>query len=563
MAEEKEDLRIGVFVCHCGSNIAGFLDCAAVAEYARSLPDVVFAGENMYSCADTGLKQIVAGIENNNLNRVVVAACTPVTHEPLFRATCQEAGLNPYLFEFANIRDQCSWVHQKDNVSGTEKAKDLVRMAVAKARMLKPLEKIGVDVKRSALVIGGGVSGITAALAIARMGFEVKLVEKQEKLGGMLNSLNRLYPDNKKASEVLDELLEEVKRYPNLEVMTSAELKSVDGFIGNYEITVAVDGNEKKFDAGTIVVATGASVLDPSGMFGHDGKNVITQFELERRLREGDLKTGNIVMIQCAGSRMPGREYCSRICCTQAIKNARLVKSMNPDSAIYILHRGIQTYDTEFEDFYKNARGELVYFIRYPDDKPPVVEAGKVKVTDATMGEDFELDADLVVLSTPMIPRADSEPLARQLKVSQGANGFMLEAHVKLRPVDFATDGIFMAGCCHWPAHIGECVSQALGAASHASIPLITGRVSVEPVISVIDLDLCTGCGTCIENCPYAAIRKDEETHKAVVTDVVCKGCGVCATNCPEGAITINHYRPDQIMAQIRGAFGETSLEKP
>ena len=555
MAKEKEDLRIGVFVCHCGSNIAGFLDCAAVAEYARSLPDVVFAGENMYSCADTGLKQIAAGIRNNNLNRVVVAACTPVTHEPLFRATCKEAGMNPYLFEFVNIRDQCSWVHQKEKESGTEKAKDLIRMGVGRVRMLRPLEKIVVDVKRSALVIGGGVSGMTAALVIARMGFDVRLVEKQEKLGGMLNSLNRLYPDNRKASEVLDGLLQEVKEYPNLEVMTNAELKSVDGFIGNYEVTVAVNGSEKKFDAGTIVVATGASVLDPSGMFGHDGKNVITQLQLESRMEKRDVNADKVVMIQCVGARIPEREYCSRICCTEAIKNARLLKEMNPDSSVYILHRGIQTYNTEFEDFYKNARGELVYFIRYPDDRPPVVEAGKVKVTDASMGEDLELDADLVVLSTPMVPRADADPLTKQLKVSQDANGFMLEAHVKLRPVDFATDGIFLAGCCHWPAHIGECVSQALGAASHASIPLTTGRVSVEPVISVISPDLCTGCGTCIENCPYAAIRKDEETHKAIVTDVVCKGCGVCATNCPEGAITINHYSPDQIMAQIRGAF--------
>ena len=555
MTEKKEDLRIGVFVCHCGSNIAGFLDCGAVAEYARTLPDVVFADENMYSCADTGLKQIAAGIENNNLNRVVVAACTPVTHEPLFRATCKEAGLNPYLFEFANIRDQCSWVHQKDKESGTEKAKDLVRMAVARARMLRPLEKIGVDVKRAALVIGGGVSGITAGVALARMGFDVKLVEKQDKLGGTLNSLNKLYPDNRPASEVLEDLIKEVKKYPNLDVMTSAEIKSVDGFIGNYEITVQYPEGEKKFDAGTIVVATGGSVLNPSGMFAYDGKKVITQLELEGRLKKDNVKADRIVMIQCAGARIPERRYCSRICCTEAIKNARLLKETNPDSKIYVLHRGIQTYDAEFEDYYRMARGDLIYFVRYPDDMPPVVEDGKVKVRDVMMGEDFEVDADLVVLSTPMVPRADSEPLARLLKVSQDTNGFMLEAHVKLRPVDFATDGIFMAGCCHWPAHIGECVSQGLGAASHASIPLICGRVSVEPVISVVNPDLCTGCGTCIENCAYAAIRKDEETHKAVVTDVVCKGCGICATNCPEGAITINHYRPDQIMAQIRGAF--------
>lgn len=553
----KEGLRIGVFVCHCGSNIAGFVDVAAVTEYARSLPDVVYANENMYSCADAGLKAIASGIEEANLNRVVVAACTPITHEPLFRDICRGAGLNPYLFEFANIRDQCSWVHQKNKESGTEKAKDLVRMAVARARMLRPLEKIGVDVNKSALVIGGGASGMTTSIVLAKMGFDVKLVEKEENLGGMLRSLHKLYPDNRNAAEVLQALEDDVRSYPNLEVMTETELESVDGFIGNYKIKVLTPQGPREFDAGAIVVATGASPLDPSGLFSHDGKRVITQLELESLMKKGAVKGSSIVMIQCAGARIPERRYCSRICCTEAIKNARLLKEMNPESTIYILHRGIQTYDTEFEDFYKNARGDLIYFIRYPDDLPPSVEEGKVSVRDATMGEDLELDADLVVLSTPLVPRSDSETLARQLRVSQDENGFMLEAHVKLRPVDFATDGIFMAGCCHWPAHIGESVSQALAAASHASIPLTAGRVTVEPVISVVDPDLCTGCGTCSDNCPYAAIAKDEVTHKAIVTDVICKGCGICATNCPEGAISINHYRPDQIMAQVRAAFEE------
>jgi heterodisulfide reductase subunit A len=512
----------------------------------------------MYSCADTGLKTIAAGVENEKLNRVVVAACTPVTHEPLFRDTCQAAGLNPYLFEFANIRDQCSWVHQKDKSNGTEKAKDLVRMAVARARMLKPLEKIGVDVTKCALVIGGGVSGMTASVALARMGFDVKLVEKEEKLGGMLNSLHRLYPENRDSLDVLAELKAEVKKYPKLEVLTQAEIESVDGFIGNYKVVVRTPEEQNEFDVGAIIVATGASPLDPAGLHNYDGKRVITQVELESRMRAGDVKASNIVMIQCAGARIPERRYCSRICCTEAVKNARLLKEMNPESTIYILHRGIQTYDTEFEDFYKNARGDMVYFIRYPDDLPPAVEEERVSVRDATMGEDMELDADLVVLSTPLVPRDDSESLSRQLRVSQDANGFMLEAHVKLRPVDFATDGIFMAGCCHWPAHVGESVSQALAAASHASIPLTAGRVTVEPVISVVDTDLCTGCGTCTDNCPYGAIAKDATTNKAVVTDVICKGCGICATNCPEGAISINHYRPDQIMAQVRAAFEET-----
>jgi heterodisulfide reductase subunit A len=556
---QKEELKIGVFICHCGSNIAGFIDVAAVTSYARTLPDVKFADENIYSCADSGLKAIASAIEREGLNRVVVAACTPRTHEPLFRATCLAAGLNPYLFEFANIRDQCSWVHQKDSENATAKAKDLVRMAVARARNLLPLQKIEADVTRCAMVVGGGISGMSAALSLAGMGFAVKLIEKEAALGGMLRFLNRLYPHNLPSSEVLEGLLKKIGGFPNLEVMIAAEIKSVEGFIGNYKIRVETNGREKEFEAGAIIVATGASLLDPSGMSGYDGKNVITQFELEERMRQGEVKAKKIVMIQCVGARIPERKYCSRICCTEAIKNARLLKQMNPDSTIYVFHRGIQTYDTEFEDFYRMARGEPVYFVRYPDDAPPLVENGRVKVRDVMMGEDVELESDLIVLSTPLVPRNDSSALAGLLRVSQDGNGFMLEAHVKLKPVDFATDGIYMAGCCHWPAHVGECVSQALAAASHAAIPLTCGKVSVEPVISIVNVERCTGCGTCADNCPYGAIRKDDTSGKARVTDVICKGCGICATNCPEGAIVINHYRPEQIMAQVKAAFEEVS----
>lgn len=553
-----EELRIGVFVCHCGLNIAGFLDVEEVAEYAATLPDVVFVQRNLFTCSEAGLREIEKAIKEQNLNRVVVAACTPRTHEPLFRATCAQAGLNRFLFEFVNIRDQCSWVHQKEPEKATQKAKDLVRMGVARARFLEPLEEMEVEVDRRAVVIGGGISGLTSALSLAERGFEVKLIEKEKELGGLLRQINLLYPGHEQASELIGQKIEAARKNKRIEVLTSAQVSSVEGFIGNYKVHVQNGRGKREFDCGVIIVATGAQVFEPKGLYNYDGKRVITQLQLEKLLStpNSKLRTPNsVVMIQCVGARQEGRPYCSRICCTVAIKNALLLKEQNPSAKICILHRGIQTYDAEFEDYYSRARAAEIRFIRYSPDEPPEVEKGLVRVADLLFGEELELEADLVVLSTPLIPNPDVDQLVKTLRVPIDENGFFLEAHVKLSPLDFATDGIYLCGSAHWPCHVGEAVFQAQGAASRASIPLTNGYVRAQPIISSLeDEESCRGCGVCASLCPYHAIEIVEtpDGKKARTIEAACKGCGVCGSSCYRRAIKMNHFTDEQISAQIK-----------
>jgi heterodisulfide reductase subunit A len=552
------DLRIGVFVCNCGTNIGGFLDVPEVTEYAKGLQDVVFATNNLYSCSETGCADIKDAIKTHKLNRVIVAACTPRTHEPTFRAACEEVGVNPYFFEFVNIREHCSWVHMKERKRATEKAKDLVRMGVARARLLEPREKIEVKVNPYALVIGGGVSGLSAAINLANRGFKVTIIEKKNKLGGILNELYKLYPNDQDSKQMIEEKIKIVKNHPNITVFTRSEIINITGYIGNYDITVKTDKKEFTFNVGTIIVAIGAEIFEPKGMYKYDGKNVVTQIELEKYLSTSDpllSKLKSVVMIQCVGSRNDERIYCSRICCMTAIKNAKLLKEINPKMEIYILYRDLQTYGTEYEDILRESKKIGIKYIRYSADTPPEVEKGNINVYHESIGKEMKLKYDLLVLSVPLIANPDAEKLSKLLKIPIDANGFFLEAHVKLRPVEFATDGIYLCGCAHWPADIAESISQAYGAASKAAIPLQNERVVVEPVVSVIDEEKCTGCATCVENCPYGAIEKDEETKKAKVTEVICKGCGICATNCPEVAITIKHYMKEQITAQIGAAF--------
>ena len=549
----NDETRIGVFVCHCGTNIGGFLDVPEVTEYARSLPHVVFAQENLYTCSDGGLTEIKTAVEEQHLNRVVVASCTPRTHEPLFRNTCKEAGLNPYLFEFVNIRDQCSWVHMREQDAATEKARDLVRMGVAKAALLEAKEEIEVEVTPVAMVIGGGISGITSALALANRGFEVKLVERESEMGGMVKDLYRLYPTDVDGSFFMRRRIRAVQEHPNIEVVTSARLTDVAGFIGNYDVLVERDGEEISFKVGVIIVATGAAVLEPEGQYGYDGEKVITQYQLDKMLKAGQFRADNVVMIQCVGTRTKERPYCSRICCVIAVKNAMQIKEQNPDAQIFILYRDLQTYGTEYEEYIEEARRSGIIFLRFSPDDPPVVEAAQVRVASPLLGDVLRIPYDHVVLSSPLIAHPDARELAQMLKIPQDQYGFFLEAHVKLRPVDFATDGIYLCGCAHWPAHIGESVSQAYAAASRASIPLTKGRVQVEPIISVVDPDLCIGCGLCEEVCPYAAIQlKDTPTgRKAETIKASCKGCGACGAGCPAKAITMQHFTDEQIFAQI------------
>jgi len=546
-------VRVGVFVCHCGTNIGGFLDVPGLAKYALGLPNVVFSKDNQYTCSEAGLTEIKNAIAENKLNRVVVASCTPRTHEPLFRSTCKDAGLNPYLFQFVNIRDQCSWVHMQERERATEKAKALIRMGVARAVLLEPLEETEVEVNPCALVIGGGIAGMTCALSLANRGFEVKLVEKEDRLGGTLNSLYKLYPTHEEASGLVQAKAEEIEKNPKIEVLTSSEVKEVKGFVGNYDATVRHREKDRLFKAGVIIVATGAETLKPVGMYGYDGENVITQMELERTLKEGRLNADTVVMIQCVGSRNEKRAYCSKVCCPTALKNAMLINESNPEAQIFVLYRDMMTQGTKYEDYYGKARETGITFIKYSPERQPVVQNGSVKVYDELLGEELSLPCDLVVLSTPMVAYKDSRDLAQKLKVPVDENGFFLEAHVKLRPVDFATDGIYVCGCAHWPANVGESISQAYGAASRASIPLSVGHVKTEPLIAVVDDDKCSGCGLCELTCPFKAIRieETEKGRKAKVIAASCKGCGACGAGCPEKTITMRHFTDEQLLAQI------------
>lgn len=550
---QVDEARVGVFICHCGSNIAGFLDVPELMQYVQTLPQVAFAQENMYTCADTGRAEIVKGITEHNLNRVVVASCTPRTHEPLFRATCQEAGLNPYLFEFVNIRDQCSWVHMEERELATEKAKDLLRMGVARSVLLEPEDTIGVEVVPQALVIGAGMAGLTAALNLAERGFEVKLVERESEMGGLLRAVHRLYPTGEDAQAFVGAKVDAVRRHPNIEVFLQAKVRDVSGFVGNYEVVVAQGERELGFSVGAIIVATGAKELTPVGLYDYDGEKVVTQGELEKLLAEGMSSVRSLVMIQCAGSRDEVRPYCSRICCMTAVKNALLIKERDPGAQVYVLYRDMLTLGSEYESLYTEAREKGVTFIQYSPQRPPTVDGGQVAVYDAVLRQSLTIPCDLVVLSTPLVGQADASKLAQMLKVPVDEHGFFLEAHVKLRPLDFATDGIYLCGSAHWPSDVGETVAQAYGAAGRASILLGKAEVEVEPIISVVDEEECIGCGLCETVCTYKAIvlQDTEAGRKAQTIPASCKGCGVCAAGCPERAISMQHFTDQQLLAQI------------
>ena len=550
---EQEVIRVGVFVCHCGSNIGGLIDCKALAEYAKTLPNVVFTEDNLYTCSENGLASIKNAIKEHNLNRVVVASCTPRTHEPLFRECISEEGLNPYLFNFVNIRDQCTWVHMKHPKEAFEKAKDLIRMGAAKAVKLEPLDMIMVNINPAALVIGGGVAGMSAALNLSRQGFKTYIVEKEDKLGGRLNTLYKLFPYDLEASEFVEKIISNVNIAQNLEVLTSSRVINIDGFVGNYEVEVDQNGNIINLTVGAIIVAVGSSTLTPEGMFGYDGIKRITQYELETKLKNNDLRAKEIVMIQCVGSRNDERPYCSSICCMTAIKNALIIKEKFPYANITILFRDLYTPGTEYEEYYRRARETGLLFIKYDLDRIPVVEENQIRVYNEYIGEEMILPYDLLVLSSPLIANKDNKELAQLLKVPLESNKFFLEAHVKLRPSDFATDGVFIGGSAKWPVDITEAITQGYAAASRASTILSHETIKVEGATSSLpeyNKNLCTGCEVCIKVCPYHAIRKTEEDEIEII-EALCKGCGVCGATCTNQAIVIKHFTDPQILAEI------------
>jgi heterodisulfide reductase subunit A len=582
----EQEPRVGVFVCSCGTNIGGVVNVPEVTEYAKTILHVVHAEHNLYMCSEVGLTAIKESIKGHNLNRIVVASCTPRTHEPLFRATCKEAGLNPYLFEMANIREHDSWVHPHEQQKATQKAKDIVRMAVAKAILLEPQTEPEVEVKDSSLVIGAGVAGMTAALSMARQGFKVYLIEKEKEPGGMAQKLYKLYPTLADASEVVEPLIEAVKSHRNIELLTSTTLEDVSGYIGNFNAVATGPEGKREINVGTIIVAPGSSnYAPPKGLYEygvHD--HVITQKELDEKLRKDEVgEPERIVMIQCVGARKgeirpsaleafpksdtaellrkilkarkeEGWPYCSRICCMNAIKNAILVKEKSPKTDIVVFFGDLRVYK-EYEDFYRKARDLEVRFIRHIEEVPPEVtqtSEGRLQVIafDVLSGMEVKFPAEWVVLSTPLIPSKDEIMLARMLKIPIATDGFMMEAHLKLRPVDTNVDGVFIAGTVSGPKDVSESIISGEAAAARASILMGNKKVRTDAITAFVDEELCIGCGLCEEICPYGAPKVEE--GKSKIREILCRGCGSCAAECPKRAITMRHYRDDQILAQVK-----------
>jgi heterodisulfide reductase subunit A2 len=564
--EEKdvtaEEPRIGVFVCHCGANISGVVDVPSTVELARTLPGVVFATNQIFSCATNSAKEITDLAQEKGLNRVVIAACSPRTLEPLFRDTLREAGLNPYYLEMANIREHCSWVHSKQKEEATAKAKDIVRMSVARAAHLEPLQEFDLPVHKATLVVGGGVAGMTTALSIARQGFEVHLLEKEKQLGGMARRIHKTL-EGMDVQAHLAQLVRDVYLHPAIHVLHGAEIEGVEGYVGNFATTVRAEGRTRRIAHGAAVIAIGADVHTPDEyLYGKSGK-VLTHIELGERLAAGDaaaLGAESVVMIQCVGCRNEDRNYCSRVCCSHAIKNALALKARKPEMNVYVLFRDMRTYGLK-EDYYREAADKGVVFVRYtPEEKPEVREASeggrsilKVTVFDPILGQHLELDADLVSLAAAVVPSASTERVAGLFKVTLSPDGFFKEAHVKLRPVEFAADGVYLCGTAHYPKHIDETINQAYGAAGRVLTLLTHDTVVASGSVCEVKEKDCVSCGACITACSYGAIefRETPKGKKAFVNPVLCKGDGVCNAKCPTHAVVLKHFTDGEILSQI------------
>ncbi len=654
MAEEKRDIeneepRIGVYVCHCGVNIGGVVDVPSVAEYAKTLPNVVIAKDYKYYCSDPGQQVIQDDIKEHNLNRVVVAACSPRLHEPTFRRCIREAGLNQFLFEFANLREHDSWVHMGEPEAATEKAKDLTRMAVAKARLLEPLEASVVSVDNRAMVIGGGVAGIQSALDLADMGFKTYMVEKQPTIGGRMGQLDKTFPTLDCSMCILAPKMVDVGKHENIELLTYSEVREVDGYIGNFKVKVerkprfideelcvgcgscvevcpiempnyfdegigmvkaafipfpqavplcaTIDKDyciecklcdqicergavkhdqESEFidlEVGTIIVATGYDPYDPTEKleYGYGAHtNVITAMEIERMINASGPTEGHVVkpsdhkspkrvaFIHCVGSRDDkiGKPYCSRVCCMYSMKNAQLIIDHEPDTDVTLYYMDIRAFGKGFEEFYKNSQEK--YGIKFLRGRPAeIIENDDLTLTvrgeDTLLNTVTEYDYDLVVLSVGLVPPEGAEQLRQTIGLSKSGDGFLMEAHPKLRPVDTLTDGVYLAGVSQGPKDIPDAVAQGSGAAARAAIPMVKGEVEIEPIVATTDADVCGACEVCVELCPYGAVAIEDDQAKVNVA--LCKGCGTCVGACPSGAMDQNHFKTDQIMAQIEAAL--------
>jgi len=554
--------RVGVFLCHCGINIAGVLGIEELKEYAKSIPDVAFVENNLFLCSDEGQRLVQEKIKEHCLNRVVAAACTPRTHEPIFQESCEQVGLNPYLFEMVNVRDQCSWVHTSVPEVATQKAKDMIRLGVTKARHLQPLYRKSIPVNQSALVIGGGVAGMAAALELEAQGMKVYLLEKEGRLGGRLNNLTRVYPANLSAFELARVMVEKVKA-SRVEAMTGTEVNAITGYVGNFDIN-STNGN---FKVGTIVLATGADIYEPKDQFGYKQfDNVITNQELEDILHDtkGKIKIHgetpqNVVFVQCVGSRNaetnPG---CSRFCCPTTIKQAIRLRESGVNVAV--LHRDMRTVGAKAEEHYRRARELGVKFIRYTPERLPSVtgngdRATSVEILELALNRVLDIETDYVVLASGMVPNEYSTAKLQDiLKVPRGADGFFMERHAKLGPVETTTEGVFLAGCVSGPKDIADSLAQGSAAAAKAAAIISHETVGLEPTTCVVEQSLCRACSKCVEMCEYhapALVQTDLGIKAAQINQALCKGCGTCASWCPTGAIVALHFTDEQINSML------------
>jgi len=550
--------RIGVFVCQCGINISGVVDVPAVRDYAASLPYVEYVMDNLYTCSQDTQDTIAHVINDENLNRIVVAACTPKTHEPLFQETLISAGLNKYLFEMTNIRNQDSWVHKDNPELATEKAKDLVRMAVTKVALMEPLEEPTVSVNQKALVVGGGISGMVSARSLSEQGYNVCLIERSSSLGGQALKLFKTWMGEDVQKNLAD-LIKSVESTTNIDIHLNTELSEVHGFVGSFESTLASNGKKEIIGHGIAVIATGASELKPEEyLYGKDPR-VVTHLELDQKFMNNDssLKDiNNAVFIQCVGSREPQRPYCSRVCCTHSIESALYLKEINPNMNIYILYRDIRTYG-EREYLYSKARLAGIIFIQFSMEQKPQVKTGQgglsIEVIHHGLEQTILIKADLLALASAIVPHKD-EKVSQFFKIPMNEDGFFVEAHAKLGPSEFATDGVFLCGMAHYPKPIDESVAQAQAASSRAVTLLSKETIQVSGTVAQVNPLLCSSCGVCVDICPYSGPSFIEEgpfAGKAEVNPILCKGCGLCVSSCRSGALNLKGFREDQIMAMI------------
>ncbi len=564
----QEETKVGVFVCHCGANIGRVVDVPDTVKYCKNLPHVVYAQEQLFSCTTNSAKEITEMAKEKGFNRVVIAACTPKTLEPLFRDTLREAGLNQYFLDMANIREHCSWVHSKEKEDATQKAKDLIRMSVVRACHLEALQEFDLPVNKAVLVVGGGIAGMNASLSIAKQGHEIYLVEKEGQLGGIASKIHHtLEGDDVQA--YLNGLVKEIYEHPLIHVHHNAVITQAAGYIGNFVTTVKSDRGVSEIKHGATVLATGAEVYKPREyLYGQD-ERVMTHLELEELMSKGDERIVNaekLVMIQCVGSRNEERNYCSRVCCSEAVKNALKLKEINPAIDIYILYRDLRTYGFR-EDYYREARARQIRFIRYEPDDQPLVEVVndkgrsvlRVTVTDQTLNRKLAIDADLLSLAAAVIPSSQTEEISKLFKVTLNTDGFFKEAHVKLKPVEFATDGVYLTGMGHYPKFIQETVNQSYGCAGRVLTLLSKDTVTASGSVCEISEKKCMGCGACVDVCTYGALelRDSKQGKKAAINPVLCKGCGLCNSKCPTGAISLKHYTDDELMNQIDAATRE------